>query len=255
MTTYARFLHDGTEQYGIIEGDSVTAIKGELLGRHERTGTSHPLSAVRLLAPIAPVKMLAVALNYGSHLRDRPALTEPRLFWKPTTCIAGPDDPIVLPYDGENIHYEGELVAVIGRTCRRVPEAQALDNVFGYTCGNDVSARNWQRDDQQWWRAKGADSFGPIGPWIVTGLNPASLHLTTRLNGEVRQETDTSEMLFNLAQVISFASRAVTLEAGDLIFTGTPGVTAEMKAGDVCEVEISGIGVLRNPVQAEARPD
>jgi 2-keto-4-pentenoate hydratase/2-oxohepta-3-ene-1,7-dioic acid hydratase in catechol pathway len=140
---------------------------------------------------------------------------------------------------------------VIGRTCRKVPVERAMDYVFGYTCGNDVSAREWQREDRQWWRAKGADTFGPIGPWIVTGLDPAKLHLVTRVNGQVVQETDTNLLIFSVPEIISFASQAMTLEPGDIIFTGTPGVTAQAHPGDVCEVEISGIGVLRNPVRAE----
>jgi 2-keto-4-pentenoate hydratase/2-oxohepta-3-ene-1,7-dioic acid hydratase in catechol pathway len=143
---------------------------------------------------------------------------------------------------------EGELVAVIGRTCRNVPPEEAPGYVFGYTCGNDVSARHWQRDDIQWWRAKGADTFCPVGPFIATDLDPANLVLRTRLNGEVAQETNTSAMIHSTAKLISFASRVMTLEAGDLLFTGTPGVTPKLEHGDVVEVEIEGIGTLRNDV-------
>lgn len=251
MTIYARFLQGGREVYGIVEDHHVSVIAGEMLGEHERTGERYHLSDVVLLAPIKPTKVHAVALNYRSHLGDRPALTAPGMFLKPTSCIIGPDQPIILPRDAGRVDYEGELVAVIGRTCRRVSAEEALDYVFGYTCGNDVSARDWQREDRQWWRAKGADTFGPIGPWIVTGLDPAKLHLVTRVNGEAVQETDTELLIFSVAEVVSFASQALTLEAGDVIFTGTPGSTAQAKPGDVCEVEVSGIGVLRNPVQAE----
>ena len=157
------------------------------------------LSSVTLLAPLKPTKVHAVALNYCSHLRDRTELPVPGMFLEPTSCIVGPDDPIILPADAGSIDYEGELVAVIGKTCRNVSEADALDYVFGYTCGNDVSARDWQRDDRQWWRAKGADTFGPIGPWIVTDLDPARLHLVTRVNGEVKQETTTDLLIFSVA--------------------------------------------------------
>ncbi len=251
MTVYARFRHDGQVACGIVEGDSVYPILGDMLGTHERTGARLALADVKLLAPIVPTKVHAVALNYRSHLGERPPLTVPGMFLKPGSCIVGPDDAIVLPADAGRVDYEGELVAVIGRTCRKVSVAEALDYVFGYTCGNDVSARDWQREDRQWWRAKGADTFGPIGPWIVTGLDPAALHLVTRVNGEVKQETGTDLLIFSVAQVVSFASQAMTLEAGDIIFTGTPGTTATARDGDVCEVEVSGIGVLRNPVRAE----
>lgn len=249
MTTYARVDHQGRQRYGIVDGERLTFIEGSLFESHQRTGEAVALSAVKLLAPLKPTKVHAVALNYRSHLGDRTELPVPGMFLKPTSCIAGPDDPIILPADAGRVDYEGELVAVIGKTCRNVTEADALDHVFGYTCGNDVSARDWQRDDRQWWRAKGADTFGPIGPWIVTDLDPARLHLVTRVNGEVKQETTTDLLIFNVAQVVSFASRAMTLEAGDIIFTGTPGTTATANPGDVCEVEIEGIGVLRNPVQ------
>ncbi len=248
MAVYARFMHNGTESYGIVEGDQVTAIRGELLGQHEKTNQRFALADVKLLAPVKPPKVHAVALNYRSHLGDRPPLKVPGMFLKPTTCIIAPEEPIVLPHDAGRVDYEGELVAVIGRTCRRVSVDQALDYVFGYTCGNDVSAREWQRDDRQWWRAKGADTFGPIGPWIVTGLDPGKLHLITRVNGEVKQESPTELLIFSVAEVVSFASQAMTLEPGDVIFTGTPGTTAQASPGDVCEVEVSGIGVLRNPV-------
>ncbi len=251
MTIYARFRHDGAVSYGVVEGEQIAVIRGQPWGEHEQTNERLGLNQVQLLAPIKPTKVHAVALNYRSHLGERPALEVPGMFLKPTSCIVGPDEPIILPKDAGRVDYEGELVAVIGRTCRRVAPEEALDYVFGYTCGNDVSAREWQRSDRQWWRAKGADTFGPIGPWIVTGLDPATLHLVTRVNGEVKQETDTSLMIFDVPQVVSFASQAMTLEPGDIIFTGTPGTTAEAHPGDVCEVEISGIGVLRNPVRAE----
>lgn len=251
MTVYARFRYNGTESYGIVEEGRVHLIRGELFGAHERTGESVALTEVKLLAPLKPTKVHAVALNYRSHLGDRPPLTVPGMFLKPTSCIIGPEEPIILPKDAGRVDYEGELVVVIGRTCRKVPVERAMDYVFGYTCGNDVSAREWQREDRQWWRAKGADTFGPIGPWIVTGLDPAKLHLVTRVNGQVVQETDTNLLIFSVPEIVSFASQAMTLEPGDIIFTGTPGVTAQAHPGDVCEVEISGIGVLRNPVRAE----
>jgi 2-keto-4-pentenoate hydratase/2-oxohepta-3-ene-1,7-dioic acid hydratase in catechol pathway len=181
-------------------------------------------------------------------LKDDGPPQEPQLFLKPSSSIIGPGDAIVIPGGVRRCDAEGELVAVIGRECRNVEEVRALDYVLGYTCGNDVSARHWQRDDVQWWRAKGSDTFSPIGPVIATGLDPAGLQLTTRLNGEVKQSSSTSMLIHSLAKLISFASLVMTLEPGDLVFTGTPGETPKLTAGDVVEVEIEGIGVLANTV-------
>lgn len=248
----ARYLHDHRPSYGLVEGQQVRPIQGDIFGHYRPTEAAIPLAEVRLLAPVVPSKVLAVALNYRSHLdhlKDEfkpPA--QPELFLKPPSALIGPEEPIVLPDAAGRVDYEGELVAVIGRRCRNVSEAQALDCVLGYTCGNDVSARQWQGNDLQWWRAKGADTFAPLGPWIVSGLDPTSLELRTRLNGELRQSTNTSLLIYNVAQLISFVSRVMTLEPGDVLFTGTPGETGPLSPGDVVEVEIEGIGVLRNSV-------
>jgi len=177
---------------------------------------------------------------------------KPELFLKPSSSIVGPEETIVLPRDAGRVDYEGELVAVIGRLCRGVGPEEALTYVFGYTCGNDVSARHWQRDDLQWWRAKGSDTFSPVGPYIATGLDPAALELRTRLNGREVQAANTGTLIHGVAALIAFASRVMTLEPGDLVFTGTPGETGRLSEGDVVEVEIGGIGVLRNAVRAEA---
>jgi 2-keto-4-pentenoate hydratase/2-oxohepta-3-ene-1,7-dioic acid hydratase in catechol pathway len=254
MAIYARFLRDGREAYGLVEGDQLRLLAGDLLGAHVQTDVTLPLASVKLLAPVIPTKILAVALNYPSHIGDRPPLTEPRLFHKPVTCVVGPDDPIVLPYDatyGRGVHHEAELCVVIGKPGRRISEADALGHVFGYTCGNDVSAREWQQADQQWWRAKGADTFGPLGPWIVTGIDPASCEVVCRVNGEERQRDKVANMFFSVPQIVSFISQSIRLEVGDVIFAGTPNVTTPLNSGDICEVDISGIGVLRNPVVAE----
>jgi 2-keto-4-pentenoate hydratase/2-oxohepta-3-ene-1,7-dioic acid hydratase in catechol pathway len=157
----------------------------------------------------------------------------------------------VLPRDVGVVHYEAEMVVVIGKTARNVPREDALDYVFGVTCGNDVSAREWQKGDVQWWRAKGSDTFGPCGPAIVCGLDYDNLMMELRLNGEVRQKESTKQLIHDVAGTLSFISRYVTLHPGDLIFTGTPGQTDEIKAGDVVEVEIEGVGVLRNKVVRE----
>ena len=223
-------------------------------------GEALPLDSVRLLAPLArPGKLLAAAVNYPSHVAGSQAMTglseapkQPELFLKPSSSIIGPEEAIVLHRDSGRVDYEGELVAVVGRRCRGVSAEQALAYVFGYTCGNDVSARHWQRDDLQWWRAKGSYTFSPIGPYIATGLDPAALELRTRLNGREVQAVNTGSLIHGVAALVSCASRVMTLEPGDLVFTGTPGETGRLSEGDAVEVEIGGIGVLRNAVRAEA---
>jgi 2-keto-4-pentenoate hydratase/2-oxohepta-3-ene-1,7-dioic acid hydratase in catechol pathway len=256
---YCRFQHEGSISHGVVDDNRVTPIAGDLFGAHKSGSRSLPLSEVRLLAPIVPRKMLAAAVNYQSHmpsgssvLKDGDAPSVPQLFLKPSSSIIGPEETIVLPAEAHRVDAEGEVVAVIGRECRRVASGQALDYVFGYTCGNDVSARHWQRDDIQWWRAKGADTFSPIGPFIATGLDPENIDLRTRVNGNEAQAGNTRDLIHSLASMISFASQVMTLEPGDIIFTGTPGEPPKLADGDVVEVEVDGIGVLRNPVTREA---
>jgi 2-keto-4-pentenoate hydratase/2-oxohepta-3-ene-1,7-dioic acid hydratase in catechol pathway len=206
------------------------------------------LSEVRLLAPVLPSKVIAVGLNYRSHLKGRPEPEYPGLFAVLPSAVVGPEDPIVIPPDAQDVHYEGELVVVIGRRAKNVPVSDASDYVFGVTAGNDVSERNWQRSDLQWVRAKASDSFAPVGPSIATGLDYDDLLVQTRLNGELRQSERTKDLIFDVETIVAYISRYVTLLPGDLVFTGTPGTTESMKAGDVAEVEIEGVGVLRNPV-------
>jgi 2-keto-4-pentenoate hydratase/2-oxohepta-3-ene-1,7-dioic acid hydratase in catechol pathway len=253
---YARYLHSGAESYGLLEGESLTPVRGGLFDGGDPAGDLVPLSEAKLLAPLRPGKILAAAVNYQSHvqtgksvLKDGEAPSVPQLFLKPSSSVIGPDDTIVLPAEARRVDAEGELVAVIGRACRNVTPEQALDYVFGYTCGNDVSARHWQRDDIQWWRAKGADTFSPIGPVVATGLDPSDIALRTLINGEEAQKATTAQLIHSVAAMISFASTVMTLEPGDLLFTGTPGETPRLNDGDIVEVEIEGIGVLRNPVR------
>ena len=253
---YVRFREGDRTQYGILRVDEIEVLKGDLLSDADRSGETLPLSKVRLLSPVPqPGKILAAAVNYQSHAPSGSVITKqdeapaiPQLFLKPSSSVVGPDETIVLPEGARRVDAEGELVAVIGRMCRSVSAEEALDHVFGYTCGNDVSARHWQRDDLQWWRAKGADTFSPIGPAIAADLDPENLELRTRVNGDVRQATNTGAMVHSVAALISFASQVCTLEAGDLIFSGTPGETPTLNDGDVVEIEISRIGVLRNAV-------
>lgn len=256
---FARFRHRDTVSYGIVEGDRITAIEGDLFGDRKRAGAALLLADVQLLAPVIPPKVLAAAVNYPSHVTSAKAIVNrdeapsvPQLFLKPSSSVIGPEEAIVLPLGASRVDAEGEMVAVIGRACRKVSADRALDHVFGYTCGNDVSARHWQRDDVQWWRAKGSDTFTPIGPYVATGLNPADMELRTIVNGEEKQATNTAALVHSLAALISFASQVMTLEPGDLVFTGTPGVTPTLNDGDIVEVVIEGIGILRNPVVREA---
>lgn len=232
--------------YGIVENEHIRPLEGDIFNQYQRLGAALPLDRALLMAPIVPSKIIAVAYNYKSHLGERPQPSQPELFLKPPSAIIGPGDTILIPKGAEQVDLEGELVVVMGRHTAKVPVEEALDYVFGYTCGGDVSARDWQRGDLQWWRAKGSDTFAPLGPWIVTDMDAAKLSLQTRINGRVEQETNTELFIHSIPQVISFASRVMTLEPGDLIFTGTPGSTPRLKKADRTEVEIEGIGVLGN---------
>lgn len=256
---YVRFEAGGQIRYGILRGGEIEVLRADLFEDAAGSGETIALSDVRMLSPVArPGKILAAAVNYQSHAPSGSVITKqdeppqiPQLFLKPSSSVVGPDETILLPEGARRVDAEGELVAVIGKACRSVNADDALDYVFGYTCGNDVSARHWQRDDLQWWRAKGADTFSPLGPVIATDLDPANLELRTRINGEERQATNTGSMVHSVAALISFASQVCTLEPGDLVFSGTPGETPTLNDGDTVEVEISGIGTLRNIV---ARP-
>jgi 2-keto-4-pentenoate hydratase/2-oxohepta-3-ene-1,7-dioic acid hydratase in catechol pathway len=251
MATLARFKHGDAICHGVVADGRVTPFAGDLFGDRTPSGDPVGLDDVKLLAPIVPRQLLAVAVNYKSHLGDRTPPGNPELFWKSPSSLIGPDDTIVMPKDAERVDAEGELVAIIGRRCRKVSKDDALDHVLGYTCGNDVSARDWQRGDRQWWRAKSSDTFSSMGPWIVEGLDPAVLVLTTRYDGEEVQKTETNLLIYDVPTVISFVSQVVTLEPGDVIYTGTPGTTRKMEDGQIVEVEISRIGTLRNPVVQE----
>jgi len=249
VTRYVRFSYQNSSAYGLLEGETIRELKGDLFATPEFTGRTMKLEAVRLLAPCQPSKVIAVGLNYKSHLGDRPPAAYPGLFAKLPTSIVGPGDAILAPDDAKNLHFEGELVVVIGKRAKNVSVAAAPQHVFGVTAGNDVSERDWQKNDLQWFRAKAADTFGPLGPVIVKGLNYGDLLLQTRVNGEVVQSQRTKDLLFDVPTLVSYISKYVTLEPGDLIYTGTPGSTKAMKPGDVVEIEIEGVGVLRNRVE------
>ncbi len=254
VTKFVRFRRNNAVAYGILEGETIREISAPPFRAYKETGAQHKLSEVRLLTPCAPSKVLAVGANYRSHLGSAKPPSNPEIFYKPITCLQNPEDPIILPKISNNVHYEGEMVVVIGRRAKKVTPEQARQVILGITCGNDVSERDWQngeRKDMQWWRAKGADTFGPMGPVIASGVDSSKLKLTTRLNGKVVQEQVTSDMIFDPPAIVSWISQVVTLMPGDVIFTGTPGHTSKMKPGDVVEVEIENVGILRNVVKAE----
>ena len=248
INRYVRYDDGSSASYGLLDGNSIRQLdKAPWLGGTE-TGRTVDKTKVRLLAPAEPSKVFAVGFNYDSHLDDRELPAEPPVFLKLPTAIIGPDEHIVFPPGASNVHYEGELVIVIGRLASRVPEELASYYVFGVTAGNDVSGRDWQDHDLQWFRAKASDTFGPIGPEIVTGLDYANLLLRTRLNGKVVQEQRTSDLIHDVNAIVSFISTYATLLPGDIIFTGTPGQTGPMNRGDVIEVEIENVGTLRNTI-------
>ena len=247
--------------YGVVSDGEVIEIRGSIYTRFRMTDTRQRLSEVKLLPPTEPYQMWGPGLNFAEHLefagsvygREAPALPRhPEPWHKGRNALTGPDDPIIIPKDSSgDVHYEGEVVAVIGKDCRRVTPSQATKFILGYTCGNDISDRSWQKSDWTLWRAKGADSFAPVGPWIETNIDPQDLELIVRINGREAQRVGTRDMLFTFPEIVSYISQQITLRPGDLIFSGTTGITSALKPGDVVEVDIPGIGVLRNPVVAE----
>jgi 2-keto-4-pentenoate hydratase/2-oxohepta-3-ene-1,7-dioic acid hydratase in catechol pathway len=246
---FVRYQHQGRTAYGTLHGERIQEIEGDIFGQHRPMDRWIPLADVKLLPPTEARKVIAVGLNYQSHLGTRTPAEYPGLFAKYPTSLVGHGDDIVQPPDSKNLHYEGEMVLVIGKTCSNVPVAEAKACVFGITAGNDVSERDWQSADLQWFRAKASDTFGPVGPAIARGVNPDDVLVETRVNGEVRQHERTSDLIFDSSEIVSYVSRYVTLEAGDLIFTGTPQSTKAISPGDVVEVEVEHVGVLRNTVR------
>jgi len=232
MPTLIRFRHGYLPAWGRLDGEWVHLLaEASPFEGYTEAGETLPARGLKLLAPAQPTKILAVGINYGSHLQGRPRPEKPELFLKPVSALIGPDEPIALPPDAEDTHFEGELVVVIGKRARHVPVERALEHVFGYTIGNDVSERKWQAGDRQWWRAKGCDTFAPVGPWIVTDLDLGTSEIATEIGGTVAQQGHLSDLIFDVPTVVSFASRYLTLEPGDLIFTGTPGHTRAMQPG------------------------
>ncbi len=237
--------------YAAIEGETAWEIDGPFAGARKRTGRSWPLAEVRLVAPIVPTKVVCQGRNYVEHAAElnNPVPKEPLIFLKPPSSVIGPDEPILLPLISKRVDFEGEIAAVIGRTCSQLADGDAVAPfLLGYTCLNDVTARDLQKADGRFTRAKGFDTFCPLGPVIETDFNLAAASVETRVNGERRQFGRTSEMIFSVDAIIRWVSRIMTLEPGDVVATGTPAGVGPLAPGDVVEVAVSGIGTLRNPV-------
>jgi len=249
----ARFTTGEDPAYGLVDGagEKIAEITGDpLYQRIELTGAVHEVSDVRLLAPVIPrSKVIGIGKNYAEHAREMggEAPATPLMFLVPNTAVIGPGDPVVMPPQTSEVGYEGELAVVIGRLCRNVDASDALDFVFGYTIANDVMARDLQRSDGQWARAKGFDTFCPLGPWIETDLDPGAQRIVTMLDGAIVQDGPTSDMVHDVASLVAFASEAFTLLPGDVILTGTPAGVGLVDAGQRVDVDIDGIGVLSNP--------
>ena len=239
--------------WGVIEGDSVREMEGDPFGHFHLTSKMKKMGEVRLLAPCLPSKIVALGLNYRDHAEEvKLALPqEPLLFIKPSTSVIGPGDAIIYPKMSKRVDYEAELAVVIGKAAKRVSEERASDYILGYTCLNDVTARDLQPQNGQWTTAKGFDTFAPIGPWIVTDIDPHHLDVSSYLNGERRQHSNTKNLIFGARQLVSFISRVMTLLPGDVIATGTPSGIGPMTIGDKIDVVIEGIGTLSNQVAAE----
>ncbi|HEX6271228.1 MAG TPA: fumarylacetoacetate hydrolase family protein [Anaerolineales bacterium] len=240
-------------KYGWILGDKVGEIGGNVFGRYRRKEAETPLADVKLLAPSQPGKIICVGRNYIEHAKElgNEVPQVPLIFLKPPSSVINPNDTIILPPQSTQVEHEGELVVVIGKRGRHIMAGSAKKYILGYTIGNDVTARDLQKIDDQWTRAKGFDTFCPFGPWIDTDFDPADSVVTCRVNGQMRQMASTRDMVFNVGTLIAYISSVMTLEPGDLIFTGTPAGVGELRNGDEVVVEIEGLGVLKNSVKAE----
>ena len=255
-----RYAVRGEVSFGIVEGPPeappselvVAQVAGHPFAPVQPTGVRHPLSAVRLLAPVLPSKVVCIGKNYADHAAEMGGEVPkaPLLFLKPSTSVIGPGEKIVHPRDSERVDYEGELAIVIGRLCKEVPEERYAEVVLGYTVANDVTARDQQKADVQFTRGKGHDTFCPLGPWVETELEASDLAVTTTLDGQTKQSGRTSQMIHGLPKLVSYVSTAMTLLPGDVILTGTPAGIGPMTPGQTVSVTIQGIGTLTNPVAA-----
>lgn len=253
---YVRYVSStGTTYYGVLDGENVKRIEGDLFSsEYSITEETEKMSDVKLLAPCEPSKIVCVGANYMAHIKEAqqglaPTIKipeRPALFLKGPNTIAGPEDEIEYPTGVDRLDFEGEFTIVIGKRCRKATEENALDYVLGYTCANDVSARDWQLGDIQWYRGKGLDRFCPFGPVISDEANPEDSYIKTYLNGELMQDSNINDLCFGIRHLIHFTSQWITLEPGDIILTGTPSGVAPMHPGDKVEIEIENVGILRN---------
>ena len=252
---WARFERNGDISYGIVDGSDIEVVKGDLFGSHEKSGERVALDSVKLLVPFEPKTFYAAGLNYVDHIKEQAAMhgrelnipQQADIGYRANNALIAHDEDVIVPKDAtEKVQYEAEIVAVIGKQAKHLSEADALSCVFGYTIGNDVSERTWQKDDRTFWRAKNTDTFKPMGPWIETDLDLDSLKTTVRMDGEVTIEFPTNNMLFSIEKYISEMTRYLTLYPGDMIWMGTEGSSPNVKDGAVVEIEISQIGTLRN---------
>jgi 2-keto-4-pentenoate hydratase/2-oxohepta-3-ene-1,7-dioic acid hydratase in catechol pathway len=243
-----RFAADGKARYGILREQSFQAIEGKPFRQIKLTDQFYQRNQVKLLAPCQPSKIVALGLNYHNHVKELGSQVpnSPLTFLKPSTAVIGPEDNIVYPSASARVDYEGELAVVLKKPVWRVAVKDALDYVLGYTCFNDVTARDLQYHDKQWTRAKGFDTFAAVGPWIETELDPGSVVLETYLNGRLKQQGNTSDLIYSIPELISFISNVMTLLPGDIIATGTPSGVGPMYPGDTVEVRIPSVGTLRN---------
>jgi 2-keto-4-pentenoate hydratase/2-oxohepta-3-ene-1,7-dioic acid hydratase in catechol pathway len=241
-------------KYGWLLEDKIGTIEGDLFGKYRRRDAKTPVSEVKLAAPSVPTKIVCVGRNYVEHAKElgNEIPQVPLIFMKPPSSVISNGEPILLPPQSGQVEHEGELVAVIGRRGRNVTAEEARKIILGYTIGNDVTARDLQKADGQWTRAKGFDTFCPFGPWIDTDFDPSDAVITCRVNGQMRQMASTRDMVFSVGTLVAYISSIMTLEPGDLIFTGTPSGVGELRDGDKVDVEIDGLGRISNPVRAEA---
>jgi 2-keto-4-pentenoate hydratase/2-oxohepta-3-ene-1,7-dioic acid hydratase in catechol pathway len=257
---WIRFQKNGGAAYGIVEGDIVVEVEGDPFAGYRRTDARRPLASVKLLVPVEPRTFYAAGLNYAEHVIEmaKKRGEEPRLpkaadiGYRANNALVAHGEPIVIPHDaGERVQYEGELVAVIGKQAKHLSEADALSCVLGWTIGNDMSERGWQGQDRTLWRAKNTDTFKPMGPWIETDFNLDAAETIVRVNGRVTDRFRTNHMVFGVATFLSRMSQYLTLHPGDVVWMGTEGAPENLKHGDTCEIEITGIGTLKNPVVRE----
>jgi 2-keto-4-pentenoate hydratase/2-oxohepta-3-ene-1,7-dioic acid hydratase in catechol pathway len=249
---FVRFQQgEESPRFGWLHEDKIGEIEGDLFGAYKRLKAEIPLKDARLLAPSTPSKIVCVGRNYVEHAKElgNEVPKVPLIFLKPPSSIIAPGETILLPPQSLQVEHEAELVVVIGKRGRNVTTESARDLILGYTIGNDVTARDLQKTDGQWTRAKGFDTFCPFGPWIDTDFNPADALITCRVNGQMRQLASTRDMVFNIGALMAYVTSVMTLEPGDLIFTGTPAGVSQLNHGDTVEVEIDGLGLLSNPVR------